>query len=84
MPNSVPLPRKFYNRSPEIVACELIGKLLLRQSRLGFCGGRIVEAEAYLAANDAATEWTYSAAAASFGELTRGYFSRARTTCTPA
>ena len=54
MPNNSPLPRSFYNRPPELVARELIGKLLLRQSRLGFCGGRIVESEAYLAKNDPA------------------------------
>lgn len=54
MPTSTPLPRKFYNRPPEIVARDLIGKVLLRQTRLGLCGGRIVEAEAYLAANDPA------------------------------
>lgn len=54
MPSNAPLPRSFYNRPPELVARELVGKLLLRQTRLGLCGGRIVEAEAYLAANDSA------------------------------
>ncbi len=49
-----PLRRAFYNRPPEVVACELIGKLLLRETSLGLCGGRIVEAEAYLAQGDSA------------------------------
>lgn len=49
-----PLPRRFYDRPPELVGRDLIGKLLLRETRLGLCGGRIVETEAYLAANDSA------------------------------
>lgn len=48
-----PLPRSFYNRPPELVAPELLGKWLLRETKLGLCGGRIVEAEAYLAQGDA-------------------------------
>jgi DNA-3-methyladenine glycosylase len=52
--NAAPLPRKFYNRDPAIVARELVNKLLLRQTRLGFCGGRIVETEAYLPTGDPA------------------------------
>jgi DNA-3-methyladenine glycosylase len=51
---SDPLPRRFYNRPPAIVARELIGKWLLRETKLGLCGGRIVEAEAYLAVGDSA------------------------------
>jgi DNA-3-methyladenine glycosylase len=49
-----PLRRSFYNRPPEVVAPELIGKLLLRQTTLGLCGGRIVETEAYLPSGDPA------------------------------
>jgi DNA-3-methyladenine glycosylase len=52
--NAQPLPRPFYDRPPEIVAPDLIGKLLIRKTRLGICGGRIVETEAYLPANDPA------------------------------
>lgn len=52
--NAKPLPRRFYNRDPAWVARELIGKLLLRQTCLGLCVGRIVETEAYLPANDPA------------------------------
>jgi DNA-3-methyladenine glycosylase len=51
---TAPLPRRFYNRAPELVAPDLIGKLLLRRTRLGLCGGRIVETEAYLPTNDPA------------------------------
>jgi DNA-3-methyladenine glycosylase len=49
-----PLPRTFYARDPAIVARELIGKRLLRQTAEGLCGGRIVEAEAYLSSRDPA------------------------------
>ncbi|WP_254506646.1 DNA-3-methyladenine glycosylase [Anatilimnocola floriformis] len=48
------LSRTFFNRPPQLVAPDLVGKLLLHQSRLGLCGGRIVETEAYLAAGDSA------------------------------
>jgi DNA-3-methyladenine glycosylase len=48
------LPRDFYLRDPGIVARDLIGKLLWRETSAGLCGGRIVEAEAYLSARDPA------------------------------
>src|SRR5205823_2621431 len=49
-----PLPVEFYAREPIAVARELLGKLLMRQTSAGACGGRIVEVEAYLASRDPA------------------------------
>jgi DNA-3-methyladenine glycosylase len=48
------LPRDFYLRDPGIVARDLVGKLLWRETSAGLCGGRIVEAEAYLSVRDPA------------------------------
>jgi DNA-3-methyladenine glycosylase len=45
----VPLPKKFYAPSAEIVAPLLLGHWLIRKTPDGFCGGPIVETEAYLA-----------------------------------
>src|SRR3954453_2434163 len=50
----VTLGRDFYRRDPAIVARELLGKLLVRETAAGLCGGRIVEAEAYLSRRDPA------------------------------
>lgn len=50
-----PLPRSFYDRDVVAVAPELIGVLLVRRTEDGLCTGRIVEAEAYLAAGDSAS-----------------------------
>jgi DNA-3-methyladenine glycosylase len=50
-----PLPRDFYERSPTIVARELLGKILLRRTSSGeIVAGRVVETEAYLGEADLA------------------------------
>lgn len=49
-----PLPQEFYDRDPVMVAKELLGKQLLRSEEGIRARGRIVEVEAYLAANDPA------------------------------
>jgi DNA-3-methyladenine glycosylase len=49
-----PLAREFYLRDPVMVARELIGKRLIRETSAGICGGRIVEVEAYLSQRDPA------------------------------
>ena len=43
-----PLPRTFYEPSASVVAPELLGHWLIRQTPEGPCGGPIVEVEAYL------------------------------------
>jgi len=48
------LPREFFVRDPITVACELLGKLLVRREGRRLLAGRIVEAEAYLGAEDPA------------------------------
>jgi len=50
------LPRAFYARPTLVVARELIGKALLRRSRLVY-GGIVVEAEAYLPGDRASHAW---------------------------
>ena len=52
--NGQALGREFYLREPAVVARELLGKLMLRETSAGLCGGRIVEVEAYLSARDPA------------------------------
>ena len=48
------LPSEFYARDPVVVARELVGKRLLRETSAGICGGTIVEVEAYLSSRDPA------------------------------
>jgi DNA-3-methyladenine glycosylase len=43
-----PLPRSFYAPSAAVVARRLLGHWLIRRTAAGFCGGPIVETEAYL------------------------------------
>ncbi|MGB7354127.1 MAG: DNA-3-methyladenine glycosylase [Acidobacteriaceae bacterium] len=47
--------RAFFNRSPERVARELLGKVLRHYYRGEWLGGRIVEVEAYLGLDDPAS-----------------------------
>lgn len=49
------LPRPFYDRSPEIVARELLGKILTHRHRGQRLAGRIIEVEAYLGLSDPAS-----------------------------
>jgi DNA-3-methyladenine glycosylase len=48
------LPRDFYNRHPQEVVRDLLGKVLVRRDAKTFVAGRIVEVEAYLGENDPA------------------------------
>jgi DNA-3-methyladenine glycosylase len=47
--------REFFARSTELVAKELLGKFLLRETRKGRMVGRITEVEAYLGPDDKAS-----------------------------
>jgi DNA-3-methyladenine glycosylase len=53
MRNFKPLLRSFYEPSAKVVAPALLGHWLIRNTPKGFCGGPIVETEAYLVGDPA-------------------------------
>ena len=54
MPRADALPAAFYNRPTLDVTADLIGKVLVHQTRAGLAAGMIVEAEAYIGEDDPA------------------------------
>ncbi len=48
------LTKKFYNRNPQLVAQELLGKLIVRKLNKTILVGKVVETEAYLSSGDSA------------------------------
>ena len=52
MPVYPKMERDFYLRGADIVAPELLGKLLVHRTAAGLTAGMIVEAEAYLGPED--------------------------------
>src|SRR5438270_7468431 len=50
-----PVPRRFYDRDPKLVAPQLLGKILIRRQGRKPLAGRIVEVEAYLGKDDPAS-----------------------------
>lgn len=55
LPDATLLSSAFYDRDPRRVARALLGKLLVRKTGQGILAGRIVETEAYLGKDDAAS-----------------------------
>ena len=55
VPSFQPLDRAFYERTPQRVARDLLGKALVRHLGGGWVGGLIVETEAYLSQRDPAS-----------------------------
>ena len=49
------LPRKFYERDPDLVAKDLLGKILVRKINSQILSGKIVETEAYFGEKDPAS-----------------------------
>lgn len=49
------LSRKFYSRNTEVVAKELLGKILVHKTKHGVVKGKIVETEAYFGSGDPAS-----------------------------
>ncbi|HEX5236426.1 MAG TPA: DNA-3-methyladenine glycosylase [Silvibacterium sp.] len=54
MNSSKLLPRRFYLRSPDLVARDLLGKIVARRLKNEWLSGRIVETEAYFGQDDPA------------------------------
>jgi DNA-3-methyladenine glycosylase len=54
MPRADALPATFYNRPTLDVTADLIGKVLVHETRAGLAAGMIVEAEAYIGEDDPA------------------------------
>ncbi|MEM3601316.1 MAG: DNA-3-methyladenine glycosylase [Candidatus Bathyarchaeia archaeon] len=50
------LPKEFYERDPAVVACELLGKVLVRKLEGEILSGKVVETEAYYGEEDPASK----------------------------
>ena len=75
--NRVPVPERFFERDPAVVARELLGAVLVTEKDGGRTGGRIVETEAYLGSDDpgshAATRGITKRNAVMYGPPARTY-----------